>query len=275
MTKLVTWFTTRKMGWGKVIIFAVLTAILTAVLNLIPALEDTSFQDIAISFECWILFAMYIIMNCEKWYEAMLKTFVFFLISQPLIYLIEVPFNSMGFGLFQYYGHWFRITLLTLPGSVIAFLVKRKSWLSVIVLSVADCMLAYLGAMYFWDMRWDFPHHLLSTVFCVLLALFFIFALLDKKSHRAVAVIIFAAALIIGLIVQKPDSVEEFDLPEGEWTYTVDNGSIADVNVSGDGHAVIKAKANGNDIITFTDGENTIEYHVSVSGGGVYVSEIS
>lgn len=44
------------MTWPKVIIFAVMTDVLTAVLNLIPALHDSSFQDVAISYECRILF---------------------------------------------------------------------------------------------------------------------------------------------------------------------------------------------------------------------------
>lgn len=64
----------QKMSWLTVIIFAVITAVVTAVLNLIPPLKDTSFQDIAISFECWIVFAVFIIINCSKWWEASLKT---------------------------------------------------------------------------------------------------------------------------------------------------------------------------------------------------------
>ena len=140
------WFLNQNMSWIKVIIMAVITAVITAVLNLIPSLSDTSFQDIAINLDCWILFAVFIIVNCEKWWEASLKTFTFFLISQPLIYLIEVPFVALGFGLFQYYKYWFMITILTLPGAAIAFLLKRGSWISVVVLSVATGFLSYMMA---------------------------------------------------------------------------------------------------------------------------------
>lgn len=107
--------------WSRVIILAVITAVYTAVINLMPFLKETSFQDIAISLECWILFAVFIIVNCKNWWEASLKCFVFFLISQPLIYLIEVPFNSLGWRIFQYYKYWFIMTVLTLPGAVVAF----------------------------------------------------------------------------------------------------------------------------------------------------------
>ena len=109
MTKLRKCFGGIDMTWPKVLIFAVISAVYTAAVNLIPALSDTSLQDIAINPECWLLFAVFIIMNCGTWKEASLKCFVFFLVSQPLIYLIEVPFNSMGWGVFRNYGYWFMI----------------------------------------------------------------------------------------------------------------------------------------------------------------------
>ncbi|MEK5186196.1 hypothetical protein [Solibacillus sp. FSL W7-1324] len=80
------------MTWPRVIFFALFTAVYTALINQVSLLKDTSFQDIAIYVDWWILFAVFIIVNCEKWWEAALKCFVFFLVSQPLIYLIEVPF---------------------------------------------------------------------------------------------------------------------------------------------------------------------------------------
>ena len=39
------------MSWKRVIIFSIITAVITAVLNVIPALSDTSFQDIAINLD--------------------------------------------------------------------------------------------------------------------------------------------------------------------------------------------------------------------------------
>ena len=84
------------MTWPKVIIFAVVTAIYTALINQVPFFKYTSFRDIAISFECWILFAIIIIVNSKSGLDSALKTFVFFLISQPLIYLIEVPFLGLN-----------------------------------------------------------------------------------------------------------------------------------------------------------------------------------
>lgn len=275
MEKAKKYFGEYEMTWKRVIVFAVITAVITAVLNLIPALSDTSFQDIAIVVDCWFLFAMFVIMNCKTWKEAAIKTFVFFLISQPLIYLIEVPFNPMGWELFGYYGYWFKLTVLTLPGAAIAFLVKKKNWLSVAVLSVATAYLAYASVNYFYTVLARFPHHLLSCIFCAALALFFIFAFLDEKKHRIAALAIFAIVLIACAIVCKPVNVNEIDLDEGDWTYTVSDESVVTVEeIDGDSFK-LKAKGEGSTIITFKNTDGTVvEYSASVSGGGIYTDLI-
>ena len=43
--------------WKKLIIFAIITAIYTATMAIIPITKDTSFRDIAATLEWWILFA--------------------------------------------------------------------------------------------------------------------------------------------------------------------------------------------------------------------------
>ena len=72
----------------KTIIFAVLAGIYTAIMAMIPITKNTSFRDIAISFEVWILFGVLIIMNSKSPKDSALKCFVFFLISQPLVYIL-------------------------------------------------------------------------------------------------------------------------------------------------------------------------------------------
>ncbi len=67
---------------------------------ILPITADTSFRDISVYLEWWILFGTIIICNSKSPKDSALKYFIFFLISQPLIYLIEVPFSSMGFGYF-------------------------------------------------------------------------------------------------------------------------------------------------------------------------------
>lgn len=63
MTKLRNLFGNINMTWLKVIIFSVIAGVYTGLINQVPFLSNTSFTDIAVSFECWIVFAIFIIVN--------------------------------------------------------------------------------------------------------------------------------------------------------------------------------------------------------------------
>ena len=93
--------------WKKLILSAIIIAIYTAFVAVIPITKNTSFRDISATFEWWILFGIIIICNSKSNLDSALKCFVFFLISQPLIYLFQVPFSWLGCGLFSYYNYWF------------------------------------------------------------------------------------------------------------------------------------------------------------------------
>ena len=99
--------------WPKTIILAIVIAVYTGLINQIPFLLNTSFRDIAITLEAWMFFAMIIMMNAKSSLDFALKTFIFFLISQPLIYLVEVPF--LGWNIMSYYRNWIFLTILTFP----------------------------------------------------------------------------------------------------------------------------------------------------------------
>ena len=49
--------------WKKLIIFAVIAGIYTGVMAALPITKDTSFADISITFEWWVLFGIIIIVN--------------------------------------------------------------------------------------------------------------------------------------------------------------------------------------------------------------------
>jgi len=87
----------------------------------IPALKYTSFHAIVVTFEMWVLFGIIIIMNSKSNLDSAFKCFVFFLISQPLVYLLQVPFSWQGWGLFGYYKTWFIWTLLCFPMGFIGY----------------------------------------------------------------------------------------------------------------------------------------------------------
>ena len=103
---------------------------------LLPITKDTSFRDIAIMFEWWTLFGIIIIINSKS------------LVSQPLIYLIQVPFSSMGWGLFGYYRYWFYWTLACIPMGFIGYYIKKKNYLSILILLPMFIMLIIMGLGY-------------------------------------------------------------------------------------------------------------------------------
>ena len=183
------------LNWIKVIIFAVAIAAYTALINQVPFLRDTSFRDIAIEFECWILFGIIIIMNSKSNLDSALKCFVFFLISQPLIYLIEVPF--LGWSIMGYYKNWIIWTLLTLPMGYIGYYMKKDKWWGLLILTP---MLFFLGAHYAGYLGktiFSFPLHLLSCIFCLATMFIYVLYIFKDKKLKIAGVIISGIIVII------------------------------------------------------------------------------
>ena len=265
------------MSWRHVLLLAVLSGIGTGVLMIPSFLADTSLQDPGIYLEAWFVLALFVILNCGSALEAGKKCFVFFLISQPLIYLVQVPFAFLGWGIFSYYKRWFIITLLTFPGAMLAYRVKRGNWLSVLILSVATGYLAVQAAYYIHPLLERFPHHLLSIVFCLGFAVIFSLLLPDGKPRRTVALLIVAAAFTASALYHclPGRSMEtELILPEGEWSYAIDNTEICDISLYGS-LAVLSSKENGSAIIDFTAEDGTVvSYCIVVDRGNFTVSTI-
>ncbi|MBQ2472778.1 MAG: hypothetical protein II512_00725, partial [Lachnospira sp.] len=75
--------------WPKLIIMAIILGVYTAIMAMLPIAKDTSFSDLTVSFEVWIFLGIFIIMNSKSPKDSALKCFIFFLISQPLVYLVQ------------------------------------------------------------------------------------------------------------------------------------------------------------------------------------------
>ncbi len=184
-----------RMTWARLILFAAISGIVTGLIALLVP-EGNSIRQIAVTLEAWIVLAIIVVVNCEKPVEAACKTFVFFLISQPLVYLIQVPFNRMGFGLFGYYTYWLYWTIATFPGGFIAWYIKRDNWLSALILSAALTGLIFFGAGYLRQLTGHFPKYLISTVFCFGMVPVLISVILHRRIPRLIASVIAAAAFI-------------------------------------------------------------------------------
>ena len=182
---------------------AVITGIYTAIMAMLPFMKDTSFSDLTISFEVWILFGIFIIVNSETAKESALKCFVFFLISQPLVYLIQDLIN--GSQLFvTYYRNWVLWTVACLPMGYIGHYMKKDKWWGLIILLP---IMGFLGLHlngYFAQSLFSFPRHLLTTLFCIVsLIVYPIVIFKDKRIRITGAVnggIISIACIIMSLI---------------------------------------------------------------------------
>ena len=191
------------MTWPKLIIFAVIAGVYTGVMAALPITKDTSFADISITFEWWVLFGIIIIVNSKTPLDSALKCIVFFLISQPLVYLVQVPFNAYGWGIFRYYPGWFVWTLCTFPMGFVGYFMRKNKWWSLLILVP---ILLFVGYHYWSFLRETFsyfPRHLLSALFCAATLVIYPLFVFAAKRLRTIGLIlslvIIAAATVVAV----------------------------------------------------------------------------
>ena len=221
MDKIRKLFGNREMTWKRLIIFSVLCAVYTAAMLLIPGINETALREIGVGFECWFILAIFVVSNCGSAKEAAVKCFVFFLISQPLIYLIQSPFVHRNL-IAEYYKPWLIKTFLTIPGGFIAYQIKRKDLLGSLVLAVAGIFLSYYGVdlvlANLSPFRIDYVlYGLLLVAAAVMLGFIFCGS---RKLRTIYLIIILAAGLTLGAVTsQNALSAKNYDiaLSEGDW----------------------------------------------------------
>ncbi|HBI85584.1 MAG TPA: hypothetical protein DDX71_04765 [Ruminococcus sp.] len=197
-----------EMTWLRVIGFAVISAVWSAVLLLLPV--DLDVAGMGSTYPWWILFALIIITNCEKPLEAACKTFVFFLISQPLIYIFQAPFSELGLRLLRYYPPWFIMTLLTFPGAWLGWQVRKPGILSGVILSPMLYLITMIGYDYLPRGILAFPHNLISLVsgiFCAAEYVLLLIVILHENKQRIAAIcatILLIAGTFLILLIMKP-----------------------------------------------------------------------
>ncbi len=240
--------------WKTVIIAAVLSGIYTAIMALAPGLRNTSFHTVAVTFEVWILFGIVIIMNARSCTDAALKCFVFFLISQPLVYLLQVPFNPLGWELFRYYRYWLLPTLLCLPMGFFGYLIKKDKWWGYLLLFPMIFLTALSFKTYLSYFTFCRPFYLLACIFCVGMMLLYPNVLFCNKKIKIVGTLV-SAVLILGIalfVMAKPyrysaDLLSTVDGKDVTPKYSVrlEDDSFGDVSVmeaDSEGFCLVRAE---------------------------------
>ncbi len=172
--------------WPKLIIFAILAGVYTAAMAIIPQVHYTSLNTIAVSFEVWVFFGIFIIMNSKSNKDSGLKCFVFFLISQPLVYLLQVPFSRLGWGLFGYYKYWFLWTLFCFPMGYIGYYLKKNKWWGMVILIPIIVLVSFSYTMYLSYFFFSWPKYILIVLFCVGTMILYPIVLLEDKIAKAI-----------------------------------------------------------------------------------------
>lgn len=201
MKKIKNIFCEINISWSKLIMFAVASGVYTAFMALMPVLKNTSLHDITVSFEVWILFGIIIIMNSKSAKESSLKCFVFFLISQPLVYLIQVPFNNEGFGIFRYYNYWFIWTLATILMGYIGYYMKKNKWWSLLILIPIMLLLGIHYYHYLKELIYSFPYHLMTIIFCLITLLMYPTCIFKERKIKVIGIVISILIIIISTIL--------------------------------------------------------------------------
>lgn len=192
-----------KMSWPAVIIFAVCAGVYTGIMGSIPAVENTSLHDIAEGYEWWVIFAFVIATNCEKNWESALKTFVFFLISQPLVFAVEVLFGHITIDLAWYYysSIWGPATIITLPGGFLAYYIKKQNALGATILGFG-CTLELIHAIFYAGKAiMNPPYHAISALVSLAALFIFVFAIQKETKNRVIALVVCAVVLLVLLVL--------------------------------------------------------------------------
>lgn len=217
MEKLKKMFGEINLSWKKLIIFAIIAGIYTAVMAMLPIAKDTSFSDLTVTFEVWILFGIFIIMNSKSAIDSALKCFVFFLISQPLVYLIQDVINHSNLFM-TYYRYWVMWTIATIPMGFIGYYMKKDKWWGLLILTPILLLLGEQFAGYLSETMFSFPRHLLTTMFCIITLIVYPLGIFKDKKIRIIGVIISGLIIVVmtALCFLKPPVYSTDILSDGE-----------------------------------------------------------
>ena len=187
--------------WPKVIAAAVIAGVIAGVIAFLPVFQYTSFHALTVSMEVWILFGIILIMNSKSNMNSALKCFVFFLISQPLVYLVQVPYSALGWGIFGYYRYWFIWTVLCLPMGYIGYYMKKGKWWGYLILLPMIILTAFSYSTYFADYLFCMPRYILICLFCVCAMILYPVVIFEDRRIRTFGAAVGAALVMILTVI--------------------------------------------------------------------------
>lgn len=225
--------------WKKLIIFAICSGVYTAVMAMLPAVQNTSFRDLTETFEVWILFAIFIIMNSTSAKDSALKCFMFFLISQPLVYLVQDIINRSNLFM-TYYKFWVVWTIACLPMGYIGYYMKKDKYWGLAILTPVLVLLGFMLNKYLSETLFFFPRHLLTTIFCIATLILYPLVIFKDRKLKTIGSIISSLIVVIMTFLSLKNPIvysteilsdsDEFHFDDTYKAYLVDE-KYGDVNI--------------------------------------------
>ena len=186
--------------WKKLILFAIIAGIYTAIMAMMPIVHDTSFSDLTVTFEVWIFFGIFIIMNSKSAKDSALKCFVFFLISQPLVYLVQDVINNSELFI-TYYRFWIKWTIACIPMGYIGYYMKKDKWWGLLILLPMMILLGLQLSTYLSNTIFSFPRHILTVIFCITTLIIYPLSIFNNTKFKTIGCGIGVFIIMISIIL--------------------------------------------------------------------------
>ena len=158
----------------------------------------------------------YLLLNSKSAKDSALKCFAFFLISQPLVYLIQDVINRSSLFV-TYYRFWFIWTIATIRMGFIGWYMKKDKWWGLLILAPMLVLLGYHFGQYLEMTIFSFPKHILTTMFCAITMILYLLVIFKDKVIKIVGIITGIIILIVFsfLTLQQPKGYDTDILTNG------------------------------------------------------------
>ena len=185
--------------------------------------------------------------------------------------------------LFGYYRTWFIWTLLTLPMAYIGWYIKKKNWLSLLILTPVNLFLMVLCFGSFRHAFLHFPYQLVTAVFCLLQVLLYVYAFTSDKWQKLAGILVPVIAAAVIMLVHRTDFTATTFLP-GDPVLTeaavieVEDPEAPEVSIASTGEdpmISIHATGLGSTGFTIRDGDKEYRYMLTIyedDGGHIQTS---
>ncbi|MDO4182209.1 MAG: hypothetical protein Q4E12_01170 [Coriobacteriia bacterium] len=236
-----------RMTWPKLIVFAVVSGVYCGVINQIPAVHGTSLTDCAVSWELWVVLALIVSANCRTPLESALKCFVFFLISQPLVYLVEIP--TLGHFPWEYLNIWMPYIVASVVAGFLAFYMRRQNALGLIITVCAAGCISLMGAHYLGEMiiQGTFPRHLLTILFDAVAAAGVVCVFQKKAIMRTIGITVAFVPAVVMLVYALMTA------GAGQLSVVLEPGHTWEIGATANvGEATIETDPNGSQTLSAT-----------------------